>query len=540
MGTLLLACATPTQITIDISTNALCASQGGTADRLDSTLIVGAPDLANASYDEITVTKQCDAGAGDSGDNEVGTLVFVPADDNESRQLSVAVFAGVVRPDGVTKMTSEQCRDYFVSHRTIEGQPCILARRKLGFVDNTRLFLPVQLDTLCVGVECGEDQTCASGKCVDAAVTCDDTHTCDPPTTSTTVGAGGSGGGSSTGGGGSTSSTGGGGSSTGGGGSSTGTTTASSTISTGGGGSSTGTTTASSTISTGGGGSSTGTTTASSTISTGGGGSSTGTTTASSTISTGGGGNMPITSTTNSASSLGMAGSPPVPPAPIPGSSTPSLAGNPFADDGSNFLGVFEPHLQRSVSFSTPAPIVARRDATSIISAAPGAAWDSARVVVATRDGAAGRVTTQGALADAPASERDDAHDRQHVELDDVSFRATQEGLAACVGSTCAPVFLGPELEFLDVHALTAAALGDGRYVIFAAGEIEGYPMLVRAVVRMTPDAGEIVRVGTVEELGTGGLGEDLRDVWVDPRSGALWVVASEGVFVLDVGEAGY
>ncbi|HTJ82018.1 MAG TPA: hypothetical protein VL400_09840, partial [Polyangiaceae bacterium] len=172
VASLAVACATPTQITIDLTTNALCPTEPGTDDRLESTLIVGAPSLVDASYDEITVTKQCATGAAEGGRNEIGTLVFVPADANTSRELSVAIFAGVVRPDGVTRMSSEECRDYYVAHKTIDGQPCILARRKLGFVDNSKLLLPIDLDTLCVGVPCGEDQTCASGKCVDANVQC--------------------------------------------------------------------------------------------------------------------------------------------------------------------------------------------------------------------------------------------------------------------------------------------------------------------------------------------------------------------------------
>ena len=43
LASLAVACATPTQITIDLTTNALCPAEPGTDDRLESTLIVGAP-----------------------------------------------------------------------------------------------------------------------------------------------------------------------------------------------------------------------------------------------------------------------------------------------------------------------------------------------------------------------------------------------------------------------------------------------------------------------------------------------------------------
>ncbi|MFO0553205.1 MAG: hypothetical protein U0271_32755 [Polyangiaceae bacterium] len=183
----LTACATPTQITLELTTNALCVEDTHSADHLLDTLIVAAPTLAGADYTETTVTEHCESGTR----SWIGTLVFLPGDGNDAKRLDLAVFAGVVRPDGVTQMDATACRNLYVQARSIAGAPCILARRRLGFVDHQKLSLPVFLSTECIGVDCGEDQTCANGTCVSAEVDCDENGSCPDP------GLGGAGGGAS-------------------------------------------------------------------------------------------------------------------------------------------------------------------------------------------------------------------------------------------------------------------------------------------------------------------------------------------------------
>jgi hypothetical protein len=60
-----------------------------------------------------------------------------------------------------------------------EGRPqklpsnCIVLRRRVRFVENRGLRVPMYLDDRCLGVSCGEDQTCFRSKCVGADTTCD-------------------------------------------------------------------------------------------------------------------------------------------------------------------------------------------------------------------------------------------------------------------------------------------------------------------------------------------------------------------------------
>lgn len=52
---------------------------------------------------------------------------------------------------------------------------CVVARRRVTFVSHTTLQLPIHLDARCIGVECSDvATTCFQGRCVPAAVTCDD------------------------------------------------------------------------------------------------------------------------------------------------------------------------------------------------------------------------------------------------------------------------------------------------------------------------------------------------------------------------------
>ena len=66
-----------------------------------------------------------------------------------------------------------------------EGRPqklpgnCIVVRRRVRFVENRGLRVPMYLDDRCLGVSCAEDQTCFRSKCVSADTTCEGS-TCLP------------------------------------------------------------------------------------------------------------------------------------------------------------------------------------------------------------------------------------------------------------------------------------------------------------------------------------------------------------------------
>jgi hypothetical protein len=617
LGSFGLACATPTQITIDLSTNARCSDQAGQGDRLESTMIVAAPDLSGSAYDETTVTSQCAAGEATNGSNEIGTLVFVPSESNDARMLSVAVFAGVERPNGNTK-TSEQCRDKYRDDGTIEGEPCILARRKVGFVDNSKIFLPIHLDTRCVGVQCGEDQTCANGKCVEASIACnEDTGQCDDP--------GGSGGGSTGPGTGGATGTGASGTGASGSGGATGTTG----TGVGGAGVSVGNTTGTTGTGNGGASVSVGNTTGTTGTGTGGSGvgTSTGTLTAT-TVGAGGGGGTPSTGSFIPTTGVGAGGSANVA---SPASGTTLTAGTSTAMFG--FLGTFPAPGVKSRLRAAPEPLLVASDlfavsgVTSDAGASPVvfvlAGADRARAVVhRVTEGVGGTRTTalagaawalgqQGQLApEAPHSaaalrapavdgtghaaglvydertttlaldaeriatfagrfdalaitsdrrawlggdgvvalELDrgasldlvgaDVRVRSVVAVDETAFVAG-DGLLACRGATCEPVFLGAEHELARFTSVSAARIDAARVELVLAGDTEGVPVLLRVVVG-APDAsmGRDAWVAeVVERVGTGGLGDELRGAWLDRAGRTIWVVSERGLFALWIGK---
>jgi hypothetical protein len=238
---------------------------------------------------------------------------------------------------------------------------------------------------------------------------------------------------------------------------------------------------------------------------------------------------------------------------PITAGSTLPIA--PFADAGSDFLGVFQPRAQRSVDVTAPAPLVGRSDLTSIAASRPGESWDDARLVVTT---STDRFALTAARSLEPAGPIADAADLAHhasalelgsAEMGSVELRIDEGQLAACTARGCEALVLGPEQDFFAARALTARPLNPslslssgafdrraGFFQVFAAGDIEGWPTLLRLVVRVDPSREGAVEVGTVEALGTGGLGDELRDVWVDPTTGTLWLVSNAGLFALDTG----
>lgn len=166
LATAVLACRDPTQVTLEVSTDVACTELDGTR------ISVGPPgDPANAKVIETTL---CDA------DQNIGSLVVTPASEDNA---SIA-FEVVAAVDGALV----DCAP--------EGPRCIVARRALQYLPNTRLTLPIVLRQACIGVECAPDETCANGKCVPAEI---DPHQCtgsgcpDPGTGG--GGAGGAGGG---------------------------------------------------------------------------------------------------------------------------------------------------------------------------------------------------------------------------------------------------------------------------------------------------------------------------------------------------------
>ncbi len=190
------SCREPTQITLTVTTDAQCPGEPPAAPTLVDTFIAAGTDLTPAELVGANITSQCTP---KDGDNLVGTLVLIPGD-GDGRTVEVVVIGGVdsntTDPQAATpRLGADDCRALVEGMQSVQGQPCIVARRRLGFVDHKKLSLPIKLDKRCIGVECSEDKTCFGGTCVDASVTCDDEGNCADPSGEGGGGTGGAGGG---------------------------------------------------------------------------------------------------------------------------------------------------------------------------------------------------------------------------------------------------------------------------------------------------------------------------------------------------------
>lgn len=188
------SCREPTQVTLSVTTNARCPTGAGGAtggDVLHSVAIFSASEVDEGKLAPTTITKACSPG---DGANAIGTLVLLPGSDRDA--VDVVVVAGVSRlGDASNTMSAEECAALLAEKPPAAdagkaAAPCIVARRRLSFVRGSRLTLPVELETACVGVLCDEDSTCADGSCVPAEVACEG-GTCSTPgsdaTTSTSM-----------------------------------------------------------------------------------------------------------------------------------------------------------------------------------------------------------------------------------------------------------------------------------------------------------------------------------------------------------------
>lgn len=141
------ACSGPTEMTIRVTTRIPCHALKGVA-------IAVAPTSSDAEHRVETnfyaaETTQCDS------DSVVGTLVLTPG----SSSFSVIVVAGV---DGnVTACAPPLYRG------------CIVARRRLSFVEHKSFDVPIDLTPDCVDVPCNTDTSCVHGNCKSVETACD-------------------------------------------------------------------------------------------------------------------------------------------------------------------------------------------------------------------------------------------------------------------------------------------------------------------------------------------------------------------------------
>lgn len=137
-------CRDPTQITLRLSTDAVCTDVQQTA------ITVGKLGQIEQKPEAAT-TDRCD---GQSGN--IGTLVVVPSGDDDD-EIGVRVVTGVGK-------SAEAC----VKDGYIGG--CIVARRAIRYLPHTPLDLPIFMGVDCLDIPCGATETCFKGKCVPAEI----------------------------------------------------------------------------------------------------------------------------------------------------------------------------------------------------------------------------------------------------------------------------------------------------------------------------------------------------------------------------------
>ncbi len=133
-------CRSPTEVSLDLTTDVPCASFTG------ASVAVGTQDTVETKP-PATTTSTCNAGG------TIGSLVIVPSGSDDA-EITIRVAGGVNRDP-------ETCTD-----DAADFTGCIVSRRAVRFIEHTPLTLDVPLRSACVGVVCPDTQTCVEGACV--------------------------------------------------------------------------------------------------------------------------------------------------------------------------------------------------------------------------------------------------------------------------------------------------------------------------------------------------------------------------------------
>lgn len=136
-------CQGATGVMLEVTTDIPC--EGAKTVR---TAIRGGLPADYRSTAPLALTTHCDSAG------KIGTLVLVPSGD-ESAALAVEVTTALASKDPST------CRT--------DPRGCVFVRRALHYVPHQVLYLPVVVEAACVGVVCGEGQTCEGGRCASAS-----------------------------------------------------------------------------------------------------------------------------------------------------------------------------------------------------------------------------------------------------------------------------------------------------------------------------------------------------------------------------------
>lgn len=154
-ATVLLACRSPTQVTVVVTTDVSCK------DAPSAVVVVGPLGDIEHGRPASAISRRCD----DSG--SLGTLVVVPSGATNALVAFKIVegFAGHAPDDCI------ESGDY---------SQCIVARRALNYLPHKSLLVPVAMRVSCKGVPCDATTTCSNGRCVPATIS--DPSACTEPT----------------------------------------------------------------------------------------------------------------------------------------------------------------------------------------------------------------------------------------------------------------------------------------------------------------------------------------------------------------------
>lgn len=140
VGAPFMACLAPTQLTLELRTDATCASVKGV------TITVGAPGTIESSS-PTTSTTTC------TGEGYIGTIAVAPKGDKDAR-IAIRAVLGIDLP-------AEQCT------AETKYQGCIVVRRELNFVPHTTSVVSIGFYRACQNVSCEGTTTCnADRQCV--------------------------------------------------------------------------------------------------------------------------------------------------------------------------------------------------------------------------------------------------------------------------------------------------------------------------------------------------------------------------------------
>ena len=141
------ACRTPTEVRLDITTEIPCSQLKGLS-------IVVAADSVAAEERAKSGFYAADGLHCDS-ETSVGSIVVTPGD----ASLAVIVIVGVEKP-------SSSCTPPLYAG-------CVVARRRLAFVEHASLHAPIAVTRSCVDVPCDTTNSCSQAKCTSSDTQCE-------------------------------------------------------------------------------------------------------------------------------------------------------------------------------------------------------------------------------------------------------------------------------------------------------------------------------------------------------------------------------